>query len=421
MTLSGLVDRSGSILKTGTGTLILSNASNSYTGGTSMAGGILSVGSDGVLGNTSGGLTFDGGALQTTATFSSARTVTMTGNGTVNTDSATTLTLSGIINGGPLGRLTKEGTGTLILSGVNTYSGGTTVTTGTLQGNTSSLQGNITNNATVIFDQGTTGTYAGNMSGTGALIKNGVGTLILTGTNGYTGETTVSTGTLQGNTSSLQGNITNNATVIFDQGTTGTYAGNMSGTGALIKDGVGTLILGGVNTYSGETTVSTGTLQGNTSSLQGAITNNSAVIFDQATTGTYAGVMSGAGALTKRGGGTLTLGSASNSYEGGTSISDGILAVGSDGNLGNASGGLTFDGGALQTTATFSSARTVTMNGNGTVNTDPSTTLTLSGIINGGALGRLTKEGTGTLILSGVNTYSGETTVTAGTLQGNTS
>ena len=63
------------------------------------------------------------------------------------------------------------------------------------------------------------------MSGTGSLLKNGTGTLILSGTNSYTGGTTVSGGILQGTTTSLQGNILNNATVVFNQTGSGTYAG----------------------------------------------------------------------------------------------------------------------------------------------------------------------------------------------------
>ena len=70
------------------------------------------------------------------------------------------------------------------------------------------------------------------MSGTGSLTKSGAGTLILTGNNTYAGGTTVSAGTLQGDTTSLQGNILNNANVTFNQTTDGTYAGKMSGSGA---------------------------------------------------------------------------------------------------------------------------------------------------------------------------------------------
>src|SRR5699024_10439025 len=104
----------------------------------------------------------------------------------------------------------------------------------------------------------------------------------------YSGGTVVSAGTLVGTTTSLQGDILNNALVVFDQATNGTYAGVMSGTGSLTKTGTGNVTLSGANTYSGGTTVSAGTLTGTTLSLQGAILNNAAVVFDQATDGIYA-------------------------------------------------------------------------------------------------------------------------------------
>ena len=93
---------------------------------------------------------------------------------------------------------------------------------------------------------------------------------------------------LQGNTRSLIGNIVNDATVIFDQSSTGTYSGQDVGWRKLIKAGSGSLVLTGSNTYSGGTLVSDGVLQGNSSSLQGDITNNSAVIFDQPAAGATA-------------------------------------------------------------------------------------------------------------------------------------
>src|SRR5258708_20277187 len=112
-----------------------------------------------------------------------------------------------------------------------------------LQGTTLSLQGNVTDNATLDFNQSFNGTFGGNISGTGSLVKDGTGTLILSGTNAYSGGTTVSSGTFQGTTLSLQGDITNNATLDFNQSFNGTYGGNMSGTGNLVKDRTETLIL----------------------------------------------------------------------------------------------------------------------------------------------------------------------------------
>ncbi len=87
----------------------------------------------------------------------------------------------------------------LILTGTNTYGGGTTVSAGTLQGNTMSLQGGITNDSAVTFDQGFTGTYTGNMSGSGSLSKINTGTLIFSGTDTYMGPTAVAAGRLSVN------------------------------------------------------------------------------------------------------------------------------------------------------------------------------------------------------------------------------
>jgi autotransporter-associated beta strand protein len=95
----------------------------------------------------------------------------------------------------------KLGTGTVTLSGAS-YSGGTLINAGALAGSTSGLQGYITNNGTVIFDQGTNGSYAGMLSGTGAVNKAGVGNVTFTTENTYSGGTVVNYGTLTLNASS---------------------------------------------------------------------------------------------------------------------------------------------------------------------------------------------------------------------------
>ena len=123
----------------------------------------------------------------------------------------------------------------LTLTGTNTYTGGTTVSTGTLRGDTTSLQGNIADNAVLEFDQGSSRTFSGVVSGTGTLTKSGAGTLTLAGANNYTGGTTVSAGTLRGDTSSLQGNIVDNATLTFNQSTAGTHGGVISGTSSVAQ------------------------------------------------------------------------------------------------------------------------------------------------------------------------------------------
>ena len=133
-----------------------------------------------------------------------------------------------------------------------------------------------------------------------------------------------------------------------------------------------------------------------------------------ATTSTLAASFSGLGGLTKTGAGTMTL-SGVNSYQGGTTINGGALAVAADANLGAAAGGLAFGGGTLQFLTGFTTNRTVTLNaGGGTFDTNGNNA-TLAGAI--GGAGGLTKVGVGTMTLSGASTYLGGTTVNAGTLQ----
>jgi outer membrane autotransporter protein len=98
--------------------------------------------------------------------------------------------------------------------------------------------------------------YSGNISGSGQLIKDSEGVIWLRGRNTYTGGTTVKSGYLIGNTDSLQGNITNNAGLAFYQVDNGTYAGTLSGSGTLLQYGPGVLTLTGTNTYTGSTAFS---------------------------------------------------------------------------------------------------------------------------------------------------------------------
>ena len=379
--------------KTGAGTLIL-NGSNAYTQGTTLSAGTLSVGADANLGAASAGLDFEGGILQVTGTSfqSTARAITLgaPGGGFDIADAANVFTVSQALGG--TGSLTKLGAGTLVLTGANTYSGGTTIGAGTLQGDATSLQGNIADNASLVFNQGTAGTFAGAISGTGSLTKIGSGTLTLSGANSYSGGTTIAAGALQGDASSLQGSIADNASLIFNQGANGTFNGTISGTGSLTKLGAGTLTLNGANSYSGGTTISAGALQGDTTSLQGNIADNASLIFNQGTAGSFGGVISGSGSVTKLGGGTLTL-SGANTYSGGTTISAGALQG---------------DTTSLQGNIADNASLIFNQGANGS----------FGGAISG--TGSLTKLGAGTLTLSGANTYSGGTTISAGALQGDT-
>ena len=345
-TFSAAVSGNGSLTKSGGGGTTILTGANTYTGGTTVGAGLLQGNTTSLQGN-------------------------ITNNAAVSFNQVTNGTYAGTMSG--TGILAKIGAGTLVLTGPNNYSGGTTVTNGTLQGDTTSLQGNITNNGTVNFDQAANGSYTGAMSGAGALTKTGAGTLVLTGANNYTGGTTVTAGTLQGDTTSLQGAITNNAVVNFDQTVNGGYAGAMGGAGTLTKTGAGTLVLTGANNYAGGTTVTTGTLQGDTTSLQGNITNNAAVNFDQAANGTYAGAMSGGGSLTKTGAGNLVLTGVSN-YNGATAVNGGTLSV--NGTIANSA--VTVNNGG-------------TLGGSGTVG---STTIATGGVLApGNSIGTLTVNG----------------------------
>ena len=234
--------------------------------------------------------------------------------------------------------------------------------------------------------------------------------------------------------------IDNEGQIVANFTDTLTLAADISGAGTLSKAGVGTLILTGNNSYAGGTTITGGFINFNSANSFGSglitinggglqwATGNSADISAQLaafgaggatfdTNGnnvTLAASLSGPGGLTKTGAGTMTL-SGVNSYQGGTAINGGTVAVTADANLGAAAGGLAFGGGTLQFLSGFTTNRTVTLSaGGGTFDTNGNNA-TLAGAI--GGAGGLTKVGAGTMTLSGASTYLGGTTVNAGTLQ----
>ena len=264
--------------KTDAGTLVLTG-NNTYTGGTSINGGTVSVGSDANLGDASGGLALNGGTLKTTAAFATARAVNLAGNGTLQTDAD--LTAAGAVTGA--GALTKTGAGTLVLAGNNTYTGGTVVAGGTLSvssdANLGAASGAVTLNGGTLRTTAAFGTaraigLAGNatlqtdadltvstaIGGSGTLTKTGAGALILSGANTYAGGTVVSAGTLRGDTRSLQGDITDNATLVLAQDDRGVFNGTLRGNGHLQWLGTGTLVFNGAHPFTGDTTVGSGTL-----------------------------------------------------------------------------------------------------------------------------------------------------------------
>src|SRR5699024_1955002 len=245
-TIDNVLTGSDGLRKTGAGTRKLTGQ-YSYSGGTVASNGTLSISDDDSLGASCRDLPLDGGTRQVTG-----KSYTATTRPIIWGDAGGTYDTPDACNTVNVdddlhanGHLGKSGSGTLFLSGDNDYSGGTTVAAGKLAGDTQSLQGDIANNAEVVFEQSADGAYAGSMSGNGTLTKQGSGTLILSGTNTYSGGTTVTDGLLVGDAQSLQGAIANNAEVVFDHGTSGTYTGSMTGSGALTKQGSGKLTLTG--------------------------------------------------------------------------------------------------------------------------------------------------------------------------------
>ena len=205
--------------------------------------------------------------------------------------------MNGTITGS--GGIEKIGNGNLYLTGDNTYTGGTTITCGTLyigdSGTTGSITGDIINNSYLIFNRSDAYTYDGNISGTGDLIKSHYGTLTLTGNNTYTGDTNVYDGT-------LAGNIAAGTNLYLD------YGGTYDGTGAAR---------------------SVGTLGGTTGT---SVINTHGLTVSSASNSTFSGIISGAGGLIKDGTGTLTL-AGGNAYTGATEVKGGTLTLTATGAL----------------------------------------------------------------------------------------
>ncbi|KWV52831.1 hypothetical protein AS156_09255 [Bradyrhizobium macuxiense] len=429
LSLSGNVTGAGSLTKIGDGTLMLMGGSNTWSGGTTItAGTLLGVSAGTLPGFTD--YTLSGGTLDLNSNSLTMRSLSGSGgevalgSARLTVDQATDTYFGGIISGA--GGLTKSGTGLLLLTGNNTYGGGTVISGGTLAvtsdsnlgapsgpismsgASTLATLGNVATTRNIgIIDTATLYTYglttltvAGAISGTGALVKDGLGTLTLTGTNNYGGGTTVAEGTLQlgngGNSGSITGDILNNGVLAFNRVDTMSVAGAISGNGAVTQMGTGTTILTGKNTYTGNTFIEAGTLQlgngGTSGSITGGVLNNGTLTFDRSDTTTFAGLIAGNGSLTQAGAGTTIL-TTDNTYLGGTTITAGTLQLGNGGTSGWITGNV---------------------NNNGTLAFNRSDAVIFDGAITGA--GKLHQLGPGVTVLTANNSYSGGTTITAGAL-----
>ena len=236
VSFDGVISGSGSMTKAGAGTLILSGT-NTYSGGTTISAGTLSIGSDTNIGSG-------------TNTIGNKGTLLLSGNGTYTNDwtlsgagsaiaTDNNNTLSGVLSGN--GGLTKTGTGTLTLTGNNTYAGGTAINDGTLKGNIASGT-DLSIAASAIYDGDNKARSVGGLNGGGkilntdgltvqsgdfagfidnsntSLTKTGAGTLTLSGTNTYTGMTTVRSGTLALGNDLTSNQLTLYGGTVFDRG-----------------------------------------------------------------------------------------------------------------------------------------------------------------------------------------------------------
>ncbi|HHZ4646546.1 TPA: fibronectin-binding autotransporter adhesin ShdA [Salmonella enterica] len=283
------------LTKQGDGTLILSNTGNDY-GDTEIDGGILAA--------------KDAAAL---------------GTGDVTIAESATLALSqGTLDNNVTGegQIVKSGSDELIVTGDNNYSGGTTISDGTLiADHADSLGTGAVANSGVL--QVGEGELENTLSGSGSLVKTGTGELTLSGNNTYSGGTTITGGTLTADhADSLgTGTIANNGVLQVGEGE---LENTLFGSGSLVKTGTGVLTLSGDNTYSGGTTISDGTLiADHADSLGTGAIANSGVL--QVGEGELKNTLSGSGSLVKTGTGELTLSGDNNTYSGDTTIADGTL------------------------------------------------------------------------------------------------
>lgn len=367
------------------------------TANVSGSGSLLNVGTSlnvGTINNLTGALNVQNGGAVTAGSVTigpgSLSNRLATGTATI-TGAGSQLTSSGALNIGLWGR------GTL------TASNGAVVTANTVAMATGSA-GRATFNLS-----------SGGMLATQAMTA-GAGTAQVN-FDGASLRATASNGAFISGFTGTELNIASGGLTLDSAGFNVTATSPFTGVGALTKVGTGTATLAGSNTYSGGTTISAGTLQlgngGTAGSIAGDVANNGTLAFDRSDTYTFGGQITGAGAVTQAGTGTTVL-TGSNTYSGGTAINGGTLQVSSDANLGDANGALSLNGGTLHNTASFASARAVTLSaGGGTFQTTGD--LTLAGTIDGA--GMLTKTDAGTLLLTGNNTYSGGTAINGGTLQ----
>jgi len=471
--ISGAASTTGALTKSGVGKLTLTGA-NSYAGGTTIAGGVVVAGNASALGNAAGILGF---GVSSSGTFQlnnfSVTVGGLTGDSTAavsnsGTTTASVLTINNLTafdyagvladGGSATLSLTKLGNGTQILSGLNTYTGTTTVSNGFLQiGNGSTTgtlgTGGVANNASLIFNRSDAITVSNLIAGTGSVTQAGASTLTLSGSNTFSGGLTINSGTVRANNASASNlgtgivTMANNTTLDLN-GNSSTISGlatSGNGSGALItSSAAGTLLLtfsavSGTRDFAGVIENGSATSLGLIVALGAGSNNGPGGAGMQYLTGanTYTGSTSIlAGSVVVKSLNSVVGGTASSSLGAPITIANGTISFGSSGtsaalsyigtgettdrviNLAGTTGGVTLDQagtGLLK----FTSTLTATVNGAKTLTLQGSTAGTgeiAGAIVNSANATSVTKAGTGKWTLSGSSTYTGATTVNAGTL-----
>lgn len=458
--LAQIATATASIVKNGSGYFLLAGSANTFSGGVTLKGGTLALGSNTALGATSGTFTIANNGVSIdvtsarsttnnnaqvwngdftflgTSTFDTGTGAVTLGGDRIITTNASVLTVGGVIDDGAnTYSLQKSGSGVLQLNAANTFDGGVTFQSGTLRIGSDSALGT----GTITF-------AGGALSGTGATLRTLGNAVAVTG-DGTIGEAATNTAPFSFHGAVNLGASSGTLTVL----STATFAGAVSGAGGLTKSGASTLVLSASNSYAGPTTISAGNLtisdaaalgdgaaalnaNGGTLSIGsgldivrtgpitvaggtisgGTLTNNGSALNGRS--GRIDSVLAGSGGLAKSGNGLLVL-SGTNTFGGPVVINGGTLRVtsqinnggvnGALGSASNAAANLTIDGGVLEFSSGTSTASdrgiTIGANGGGIANASTNTTST-----GPGATGGVSLNLSGPLVLSG----AGDRTIT---------
>jgi autotransporter-associated beta strand protein len=427
VTISSVISGTGGLTKTGAGTLTLSGAtSNTYAGPTTVNQGTLILAKPGSV--LAPAINIGGAGSSATVQLNAAYQLY---------GAATAINSLGQLN---LNNF-NEYVGTLTLSGASITTGtGLLYLGGTITSNanavSSTMAGNyvLYGNQTFNIASGTTpsgidlvisGPISEFAAGT-TVTKTGAGEFVFSGANTYSGTTTISAGVLNIQHASALG-TTAAGTTVASGAALQIQGGINVGNEALALNGSGIGNTGafrnisGTNSFGGTITLASASTiysDAGTLTLSGGIVNGGfTATFGGPSNIVESGLISGTGALVKNGPGTLTL-SGANTYSGGSTINGGTVIV-FGGSLGASSGTATLNAGTIDVAATVSSTRSFILGDiASTITVDPTLTFTTTGIFSG--IGALNKTGTGTMVLGGTNTYTGNTAISAGILQVNT-